>query len=159
MNEYETLITKFYEAFSKRDWKTMQSCYHPDIVFYDPAFQKLKGLQAYAMWHMLAESAQNFSLTFTNVTATPNGGSCHWEAYYDFSRTGRRVHNSIDAQFSFRDGKIIAHSDRFDLWRWSRMALGIPGILLGWSPFLQNKVRQTALKTLGKFIEKHPEYQ
>ena len=76
-----------------------------------------------------------------------------------FSTTGRKVHNVIDAMFGFQDGKIIRHNDHFDLWRWTRMALGTSGILLGWSPVVQNKVRETAQHGLEIFIAKHPEYQ
>ena len=45
--------------------------------------------------------------------------------------TGRPVHNIIDAQFTFRDGLIVTHIDTFNLWRWSRMALGPKAVALG----------------------------
>ncbi|MOA55161.1 hypothetical protein D3C78_1789040 [compost metagenome] len=50
-----------------------------------------------------------------------------------------------------RDGLICQHDDTFDLWRWSRQALGVPGMLLGWSPLVQNKVRLQAFKGLRAF--------
>ena len=37
---------------------------------------------------------------------------------------------------------------------WSRQALGTPGLLLGWSPFLRNKVRATAAANLKRFLAK-----
>jgi hypothetical protein len=53
--------------------------------------------------------------------------------------------NIIDAKFSFNsDGLIVTHVDTFDLWRWSRMALGCMGITLGWTSFVQNKIRKQA---------------
>lgn len=159
MSKNEELITRFYQAFSKQDWKTMQQCYHPNCTFSDPAFLKLNANQTRAMWHMLCEAAQNFSLTYSSVQADNTAGSCHWEAQYDFSRTGRKVYNIIEAHFTFQDGKIITHRDKFDLWRWSRMALGAPGYLLGWSPIVQDKIRATAMKSLEKFLQNHPEYQ
>lgn len=137
----------------------MQECYHDEIAFSDPVFLDLKGRKAKAMWHMLAESARNFSITYSSITANQDKGTCHWEAFYDFSKTGKRVHNIIDANFVFKDGKIVVHKDYFDLWRWSRMALGIPGILLGWTPPIQQKIRATALTSLEKFISQHPEYK
>jgi ketosteroid isomerase-like protein len=158
MHPNEQLIHRFYSAFAQRDWKTMQTCYHDDILFNDAAFANLKGKQAKAMWHMLAENAKDFSLEFNQVKANETIGSCHWEAHYKFSRTGRRVHNKIDASFEFKDGLIYRHTDMFDFWRWSRMALGTPGMLLGWSTFLQNKVKATALGSLKKFIETRKEY-
>ena len=52
----------------------------------------------------------------------------------------------------FRDGKIIEHTDDFDLWKWSRQALGIKGWLLGWSEFVQKKIRNSAQDSLLAFL-------
>lgn len=130
----------------------MQDCYHDEIIFSDPVFQNLKGNEAKAMWHMLCLSAKELTVRFENIKINSNVGSCRCEAEYPFSKTGRRVHNVIEAAFEFKDNKIIRHTDHFDLWRWSRMALGMPGIVLGWSSFLQNKIRGTAVGSLKKFM-------
>ena len=52
------------------------------------------------------------------------------------------VINDIIAEFKIKDGKIIKHQDKFDFYKWSRQALGFPGLFLGWTPFLKNKVSQ-----------------
>ncbi len=157
-NKHEALIEMFYTAFQQQDYATMNSCYHENIHFSDPVFIDLSGNQARAMWHMLCERSKDLQVTFNNVQAHENGGSAHWEATYTFS-TGRKVHNIVDATFQFENGKIIAHHDVFDLWRWMRMALGPTGVLLGWTPMVKNKVRVTARKGLDAFIAAHPEYQ
>jgi limonene-1,2-epoxide hydrolase len=159
MNEHANLITKFYNAFQQKDWKTMQSCYHAEVIFNDPVFTNLKGKEAKAMWHMLAANAKNFSLIFSDILTQDQKGSCHWEATYSFSKTGRTVINKIDASFEFKDGLIYRHNDHFDFWKWTRMALGVSGVLLGWSSFLQNKVRSTAMGGLRKFIAENADYQ
>ena len=67
------------------------------------------------------------------------------------------VHNIIEAKFEFDDaGLVKRHRDSFDFWRWSRQALGAPGILLGWTPFLRGKVRTTAAANLKKFLAQKP---
>ena len=159
MGELETLITNFYAAFQRKDWAAMHTCYHNDIVFHDTIFETLKGKRAKAMWHMLAESAKDFSLGYSRISVNESRGKCHWEASYLFTRTGRHVNNKIDALFTFRDGKIVTHTDNFDFWKWSRMAFGLKGILLGWTPFFKRKVKKTAQTGLDKFIYSHPEYQ
>lgn len=111
------------------------------------------------MWHMLCEGGKDLAVTFSDVEADEATGRAHWEARYTFSTTGRKVHNIIDAWFRFKDGLIIEHRDHFDFWRWSRMALGPTGLLLGWTPLVQNRVRRTARGRLEKFIQQHPEYQ
>ena len=66
------------------------------------------------------------------------------------------VHNVIDARFEFEEGKIRRHTDRFDLWRWAGMALGVPGKLLGWTPLLQNTIRRKAAAGLDEWIARAP---
>jgi ketosteroid isomerase-like protein len=158
MQENQQLIRNFYTAFQQRDHEGMIACYHPEVHFSDPAFGDLHGKRVMAMWHMLCERGKDLQISFRDVVATQNSGQAYWEAIYTFS-TGRKVHNKIDANFTFSDGKIVSHADQFDLWRWTRMALGLPGVLAGWTPMLQKKVRQTAVSGLDKFIANHPEYQ
>jgi hypothetical protein len=159
MNQNQEVIIQFYSAFQKRDWRTMQFCYHAEAHFSDSVFPDLNSMETKAMWHMLCENAQDFSLQFTGIEADDTHGRCDWQAWYTFSRTGRKVHNIIQADFEFKDGLIIRHTDSFNFWRWSRMALGITGILMGWTPIIQNKVQTTARKSLFKFMDLHPLYK
>jgi len=152
MNENERLIHRFYEAFAKLDYHTMQECYHDEAVFFDPVFQDLNAYEVRNMWEMLCRQAKNFSLTFTDVYADEEYGGCRWTATYTFSRRGRRIVNKIRAHFRFRDQKIIEHTDDFDLWKWSRQALGVTGWVLGWSELVQRKIRNTAQDNLLAFL-------
>ena len=152
MHPNEKLIETFYTAFQKLDAEAMARCYHADARFSDPVFPDLSATEASAMWKMLCSQAKNFELTFADVQANDQTGRAHWEAQYDFSATGRRVHNKIDAEFEFQDGKIIKHTDTFDFWKWSRMALGPAGVLLGGTPLLRKKVQRQARERLAKFM-------
>ncbi len=153
MHPNETLIRKFYDAFARLDGEAMAACYAPDVRFSDPVFPDLQGPRAGGMWKMLAARAKDFKLDASGFRADDRAGEAHWEAWYTFSGTGRSVHNVIDARFEFRDGLIVRHDDRFDFWRWSRQALGLPGVLLGWSPMLRNKVRAQAAKGLDLYLK------
>lgn len=152
MHPHEKLIRDFYAAFARQDGNAMARCYHPEIVFSDPVFPRLKGKEAGGMWRMLTSRAQDFSLEMTEAQADDSGGTAHWEARYVFSRTGRQVHNKIDASFAFRDGLIVRHIDRFSFWRWAAQALGPVGLLLGWSLPIKAKVRSQAQKGLDQFL-------
>lgn len=147
----EALIRDFYTAFGRLDAEAMALCYTDDVVFSDPAFGVLRGDDARDMWRLLTSRAQQFSLTFDQVRSDERSGGAHWVASYLFAQTGRPVVNDIHARFVFRDGKICEHHDHFDFWRWSRQALGAPGLLLGWTPILRGKVNQQALKNLRSF--------
>ena len=154
MHQNAELIHKFYSSFQARDADGMNACYHTDAVFSDPAFGTLEGQEATSMWQMLCERGKDLDIEFSHVHADDEKGSAHWEAWYTFSKSGRRVHNMIDASFVFKDGKIIQHADKFNLWRWSSQALGLTGALLGWTPFLQSAIRKQARQGLEKFMQR-----
>ncbi|MEO8347212.1 MAG: nuclear transport factor 2 family protein [Betaproteobacteria bacterium] len=149
------LIERFYAAFARRDGATMATCYAPDAHFTDPVFD-LEGAQVGAMWSMLCERGTDLKLAWRDVRADDTTGSAHWEPRYTFSATGRPVHNVIDATFTFAEGRIVRHVDSFDLWRWSRMALGLKGTLLGGTPIVRNAIRAQAKRGLDAWMNKPP---
>ena len=154
MHPNAELLTRFYSAFGKRDAATMGACYAPDVLFSDEVFTDLQGDEARAMWRMLCERGKDLTIACRDVEADDQTGRAHWEAWYTFPATGKKVHNRIDARFEFRDGKITRHHDVFSFWRWARQALGPVGWLLGWTPMVKNKVRRQAAANLRKYMEK-----
>lgn len=149
-------IQKFYTAFQQKDYVTMNSCYVNDIPFSDPVFGLLTGTETKAMWQMLCTRAKDFSLQFGNIK-TDDGEyyTCEWTASYLFSKTNRRVINKCKAYMRLKDGLITEHSDAFNYYRWCRQALGLPGLIFGWTAFMHKKVSANAQKELQKFIEKN----
>lgn len=154
MTENEKTITKFYDAFANGDASTMCACYHSNIEFRDPIFGSLKGNDACKMWEMLvARSNGDVKIKLSEVKADDNHGAAHWEATYNFSKNNRAVVNRIRAAFFFQDGLILRHTDDFDIWKWSKQALGFKGYLLGWTGYMQNKIHKNALKSLKKYSQ------
>lgn len=150
-----SLIEAFYKSFAKGDAEGMVSCYDPNIVFTDPAFGTLKGDDAKNMWRMLVANGKGQTkISFDNVKANDKTGSANWTAAYTFSQTGRKVINKISASFEFSNGKIIRHTDHFNLWKWSRQALGWKGYLLGWSSLMKNKIQIQTNKLLSAYKSK-----
>src|SRR6185436_12063916 len=84
MNANAELLTRFYEAFSRRDAEGMVACYADDVRFSDPVFPDLKGDRAKGMWRMLCERGKDLTLEFRDVTAEGDKGTAHWEAKYTF---------------------------------------------------------------------------
>lgn len=154
MNKNEETIHRFYTAFKNLDYATMQSCYHPDAVFNDPVFGLLDAESTNAMWQMLCTRAKDFSLTYGNILLLDEEYTTYeWSAIYLFSKTGRKVNNKIKAYMRFKDGLIVEHTDGFAFYKWTRMALGLPGFLLGWSNFMQRRIQKQARAGLLKFME------
>jgi ketosteroid isomerase-like protein len=147
------LLTHFYTSFQQKDFASMQACYHPEAIFSDPAFQNLNCQQTKAMWQMLISRGKDMDLAFSGIVADDLHGSAKWNARYTFSKTQRKVHNFITSEFEFKDNKIYRHTDSFSFSKWSAQALGLPGIMLGWSSFLQNKVRKEAMMGLDAFMK------
>ena len=89
---------------------------------------------------LLEKSKGNIKIEFSEVKADEYVGSAKWKATYNFSKTNRKVVNVIQAQFQFKDGLIIRHTDYFDIWKWSKQAFGMAGYLFGWTGFFQKKI-------------------
>ena len=156
MDPNADLLTTFYSAFAAGDHQAMAQCYADDATFSDPVFPDLDADGVRAMWRMFCTSGNEIAVSFSAVQATPTAGSASWEAVYQFPKTGRRVHNTVSASFTFRDGLIVRHRDDFDFYRWSRMALGPIGVALGWTPVVKNQVRQQAAAQLRRFRRDDP---
>jgi hypothetical protein len=157
------IIDTLYAAFARLDPAGMAGCYADDAAFDDEVFSLRGKREVLGMWSMLCGNVRSqggdaWRLEWSGVHAGADAGSAHWEAWYRFSATGRDVHNRIDARFRFDpQGRIVEHRDSFPFWRWSRQALGTPGLLLGWSPMLKAQVRRRAAGNLERWMEKHPD--
>ena len=152
MNNNEELIQTFYNSFARLDYTTMQNCYAPDPIFNDPVFGILQGNEVSALWEMLCKNAKDFNLQIEKIEVDGEYGTCNWTANYIFSKTGRKVTNNVKAHMKIENAKITEHTDEFDLYKWSRQALGLPGILLGWSGYLKNKIRYDAKTKLYNYM-------
>ena len=150
------LIRRFYAALARRDAATMIACYAPDATFSDPVFPALDAPGVAAMWQMLCARGKDLHVVASEVEADASAGHAHWVATYPYSATGRRVVNRIDATFAFRDGLIVRHDDRFDLWGWLRQALGLKGVVLGWLTPVKRAVQAQAARALAEWRARQP---
>ena len=159
MHPNQKTVQRFFHCFAEGDYGGMQQCLHAEIEFSDIGFN-VSGKQVGAMWHMI--SARGTQIMFRNVQADDSQGTAHWECHYDFQKEEgskpHSVHNVIEARFRFEDGLIREHHDSCDFERWARQALGLVGVVLGETEFLQKQVRESAKAKLEKFIAEHPEY-
>lgn len=152
MNANEKLIQHFYTSFKNKDYKGMQDCYAADATFNDAVFKNLNAEQTKAMWAMLVLKGKDLRIEVSHISAKGNTVKAHWDAFYTFSATGKKVINKIDATFQIANGKIVKHRDNFSFHTWATQALGINGFLLGWTSFLRKKVTAQAMKNLNSFI-------
>ena len=105
------------------------------------------------MWRMLCSSQKNknFIINYSNIKFSDDKSTAKWEAHYTFSKTGRKVHNKISAEFEFKDGKISKHTDNFNLYRWAQQAFGLSGYLIGWTSFFRKKLQEQTNAMLSKY--------
>jgi len=142
---------RFYEAFMVRDHYTMGLLYAENATFSDQVFPLLNARGARMMWAMLLTRAEDLGIEVTILEDSPTHASIDWVAHYTFGATGRRVVNRIQTEMAISNGRIVRQIDRFSLWRWARQALGAQGLLLGWTPMVQNRIRAQAARALGEF--------
>ena len=155
MNINEQLLTTFYQSFQNKDYASMQNSYADNAVFNDEVFKNLDAQQVKAMWEMLIKRGKDLQIEFKNIEADDRKGSAEWIATYTFSKTKRKIINRVKSEFIFEKHKILKHTDHFNFHKWSGQALGITGILLGWTTFLKQKISQTAMKSLSEYMSQN----
>jgi hypothetical protein len=162
MQANRATLNRLYSGLAHLDPDAMAGCYAPEVRFRDEVFTLEGREQVMSMWRMVCESASkggraDWKLNYRVISVDADTGRLHWSAHYRFGMLGRPVHNRIRALFRFNaEGLITEHHDQFDFWRWSRQALGLPGLLLGWSPLLRRQVRSKALAGLNRYTIEHP---
>lgn len=147
-----SLLDEFYAAFARLDGVAMAQCYAADATFSDPVFGGLRGEQPGGMWRMLTSRAKDLTVDLVSRDAQESAGTAHWIAHYRFAQTGRPVVNDVHSRFTFADGLIAEQVDDFDFRRWSRQALGLPSLLLGWTPMFRSSVQSKARAGLDKYL-------
>lgn len=152
MTPNEQKITAFYAALENANSKTVCESYHADIVFRDPIFGRLIGRDVCQMWKMLMDKSNgNLKIELSEVKANDYLGSALWKATYNLGKKNRLITNVIRAEFHFKDGLIIKHTDDFDIWKWAKQTLGTKGFLFGWTGYMHKKIQEKALLSLKKF--------
>ena len=126
-------IEEFYTAFSNRE-----------AIFKDEIFS-LKGKEIAAVCNMLISPGKDLELIFRNLNEENAMVTVKQEVIYTFSATKRKVHNKIEASFSFKDNLIWSIIDTFNF--------------LVRSLLVKNKVKKRAVDSLNAFISKHREFQ
>jgi ketosteroid isomerase-like protein len=148
-----SVAERFYEAFALGDWHTMGMTYARHATFSDPVFPLLSADEVRAMWQMLLSRAPELSVNYNIVAESDDAARVVWVARYTFSQTGRPVTNRVLTEMRFAAGRIVQQVDRFNLWTWSRQALGLQGLLFGWTPMLRDRVQKQAASALRKFVQ------
>lgn len=150
----------FYDAFSRHDGESMAQMYDRDARFFDPVFRELDRESVQDMWRMLCRRSKDLRIEYQIVSTDPEGTikgtmegyvTVRWDAYYTFKKTGRKVHNIVTSRLLIKNGKIFSQDDDFDLYRWTRQAFGILGVIVGWTPMFHNKVHAFAISGLKEF--------
>ncbi|WP_418263050.1 nuclear transport factor 2 family protein [Flavobacterium faecale] len=152
MTTNEKKIHQFYSILSAGDTASLSEFYAPDVKFRDPIFGLLTGKDVFAMWTMLIEKGKgNLHIKLSDTKADDYLGATQWTATYTYGPNNNKVVNTIQANFHFKDGLIIKHTDDFDIWKWSKQALGFKGFLFGWTGYMQHKIHKKALESLRKY--------
>ena len=132
----------------------MNSLYHKEAFFEDPAFGRINVARASMMWTMLTTSKNLDAIDYEILASSEEEVRVFWQAYYRFGPKERPVHNKIISTLRFKDGLIVDHKDEFSLYRWAIQALGGMAYLMAWTPYFKKKLQQETNKRLDRFIAK-----
>ena len=145
--ETQAALTRFFDAFARRDGAAMAAMYAPEATFDDPVFS-LRGTDIGRMWIGLTKGAKDLSIAYAVARAGDGDGTVEWTARYLFGGKNPVV-NVIRSEIELRDGLIVRQKDTFDFPRWAAQALGLPGKLLGRFDWFRRRVSATAAARVG----------
>lgn len=143
------VVDDFYRAFERKDGAAMTAAYAPSASFSDPVFPSLKNGEPGAMWRMLCKS-EDLKLRHEIVKADGDTVVARWVANYTFA--GRDIENHVTATIKLKDGKIVSHTDQFDMSRWLEQAYGMATYLPFAEHILGGVTRHVAKNRLESFI-------
>ena len=154
MTSSETTIHQLYTSIAAGAIPGIEACYAPKVKFHDPVFGTLTNHEVLKMWKMLIEKSKgNLTIDYTILKTNEHKGTAEWTATYTFGKKKRKVKNHIKSEFYFKEGLIIRQNDDFNIWTWSKQALGWSGIFLGWTGYLHRKIQKQAINSLKNFKE------
>jgi len=149
----EILIRDFFTAMAEKDFKKMNQCYSPEVIYYNPICDLLKEESVFARWEVECKSRKDLQLSFDPVVALDEDYfTCKFEMKYTFMPTGKYIRQVSTAHMKIFDGKIIEHSDAFSVHRWAMQAYGFTGWIFGWNRFYQQSIKNAFRKTLIDFF-------
>ncbi|HJS01067.1 MAG TPA: nuclear transport factor 2 family protein [Flavobacterium sp.] len=150
----EKTIHQLYTSLATGNISNIEACYASKVKFHDPIFGTLLDYEVPKMWKMLTKKSKgNLEIEYSILKCNDFKASVKWTAKYTFGKKNRKVINNIKSEFHFKDGLIIKQDDDFDIWAWSKQALGLSGILLGWTGYLQRKIQLQAINSLKNYKE------
>jgi len=146
---HSLLLVKYLQAIKEQDLKTISSCFHEEAEFYEPAYGKLTGPKIAAWWTFFFAQAKEFHSEFDSLKVNGDKATVHSEHWYYWNATGAGVHNLVESEFDFKDGKIFRQIDNYNLNAWAFQAL--ESKFMGWT----NKSREAEQERFEEFSKQN----
>ncbi len=144
------IVTQFFEAFAKHDWRSIARCYHDKASYSDPLFPDLRGERIVYMWYQMlgtagakqTHSMNDLNLEYRILFGDERKAQVEWTANYVYA--GRYVRIEGLTTLAIWDDKIVRHVNEYNFWRWIRQAKGLTGLVFGGLPAYQRNVQRSA---------------
>ncbi|KAG8751620.1 hypothetical protein FRC14_007723 [Serendipita sp. 396] len=173
----EQLVEKYLAAYKAYDLAAMDACTDPEFTFSDPAFPSLNckyeprsswpighpnfvsvAKQAKGMFSMFVNNREKNKMELEYKDIKKGINDLTYTATYTvrYIFTGRPVTNVIQSTFTISptSNLLLSQVDAFPFYTWAKQALGLPGLLLGWTGYLQSQVQHNAGQSLEKYMKK-----
>ncbi|KAG8793616.1 hypothetical protein FRC16_010881 [Serendipita sp. 398] len=154
----EQLVEKYLAAYKAYDLAAMDACTDPEFTFSDPAFPSLNSKQAKGMFSMFVNNREKNKMELEYKDIKKGINDLTYTATYTvrYIFTGRPVTNVIQSTFTISptSNLLLSQVDAFPFYTWAKQALGLPGLLLGWTGYLQSQVQHNAGQSLEKYMKK-----
>ena len=148
-NSLISIVNLFFASLKSRNIEKMMEIYHSKIIYSDPLYGLLKQEDVIKRWQLLLEENVIEDIQIMDIKEYDDEyAMAHWNCTFYYTITQKKVTLSIKSFFKIENNLIIEQSDAYRLSKFISKAYGIKGLLLGWTKFMQHRVKKTALKKI-----------
>lgn len=159
------VVRRFYQAFARSDFGTLEALYAPDVSWQDTIFSAEGREALMGIWRFELDPAAGGRITWEVLAASPpdeRGNTAVQVRWRDVYRLlGQRIDNTIDATLVVdRGGRIVEHRESYSWSVWARQAFPWLGDLVDAPPVraaLKAALRRVvALKVALQRVQRRP---
>lgn len=125
-------FVSIYKALNKNNLTSLETLYHPEIVFRDPAHE-IVGLAAFIQYFtVLYENVTDCQFAIHHTTVEDDDAFVTWTMTLSHPKLEKGKARQVQgcSHLRFSEGKIIRHRDYFDMGEMLYEALPVLGRLL-----------------------------
>lgn len=123
------VVRRFYDAFEKGDFATLESLYAPNVHWQDTIFNYDGRENVMGVWRFEVDPKKGGKITYKILSSEGDKVVVSWSDDYSFF--GNPVNHAITATLTVKDGQIVDHREDYSWDEWAKQAFAFKNLDLG----------------------------